>query len=102
MPFTAASIPDIPRVRAVAAMHEADTPADVMFDIKDSEDEPIRVTMFKSLAIDVVLRRGLPDKAKALVESLAKVCTDETARTLFQPVLDAVDFERENAGELAQ
>jgi hypothetical protein len=104
MPFTAENVKDIPRVRAVAAMHEPDEPARVMFDIKDSDDEPHRVTMFKALAIDVVLRRGMPpNEAKGLVEKLAVICTDEKSLALFQPVLDAVDFiRREDAGEFAQ
>jgi hypothetical protein len=103
MPFSEKSIQDIPRVRAIAALHDPDEPAHVMFDIIDSPDEPARVTMFKSLAIDVVLRRESPDKAKALVESLMKRCTDEFSLNLLQPVLDAVDFiERETAGEFAQ
>jgi hypothetical protein len=103
MPFTEKSIQDIARVRAVAAMHAADEPAHVMFDIVDSPDEPARVTMFKSLAIDVVLRRQSPDVAKGLVEDLMMGCTDEYSLNLFQPVLDACDFiQREDAGEFVQ
>ena len=104
MPFTQQSIQDIPRVRAVAAMHDPDEPAHVMFAIKDSDDEPARVTVWKAMAIDVILRRGLPpDEAKSLVESLMRGCTDEFSLSLFRPVLDACDFiERENAGEFAQ
>jgi hypothetical protein len=89
MPFTAENIADI--IDRVRPMMAADTrPVSQVFDLRDDPDESLTSIGLKAMAIDVVIGRCDPAKAKARV-AFTLVDGAEIPYQV-QAVLDACEF----------
>ena len=93
---------DVPRIRAAADAHPPGTHAALIVDLVD-EGEMVLVTGFKTLAINVLLRREPLAKAKDIMQLAVAAYQGEEWAELCLPVLNCIEYiECEDRGEFAQ
>jgi hypothetical protein len=91
MPFTAEDIADV--VDRVRPMMKSDTRhVSQVFDLRDHDDESLTSIGLKAMAIDVVIGRCDPAKAKARVGMFTLVDGGAEIPYQVQAVLDACEF----------
>jgi hypothetical protein len=92
MPFTAEDIADVPRVRAVMESAGPDRHVSQVFDLRDDENESLMSIALKCMAIDVVIGREAPAKARAFAGMFTLVDGGAEVPYPVQAVLDACDY----------
>jgi hypothetical protein len=91
MPFTAEDIADV--VDRVRPMMKSDTRhVSAVFDLRDDENESLTSIGLKSMAIDVVIGRCAPAKARFRVSMFTDQPTGAELPYQVQAVLDACDY----------
>jgi hypothetical protein len=85
-------IADVDRTRSVMASAAPGRRASQVFDLRDDEDESLTSIGLKSMAIDVVIGRCAPAKARARVSLFTDELTGAELPYQVQAVLDACDY----------